>query len=194
MTASDNPVSRFRELFDRAAEGAPFDHTAAALATATPDGEPTVRVVLVRIFDERGFVFFTNFGSQKGRDLAKNPKAALCFYWPWVEEQVRIEGHVSTIGPEESDAYFAARPRGSQVGAWASQQSAPLPARDELERRYFDAERQYDGVAVPRPPNWGGYRLAPARMEFWRNGLYRLHDRWLYTRHGDAWQVTRLYP
>jgi pyridoxamine 5'-phosphate oxidase len=194
MTTSDHPVDRFRELFDRAAEGAPFDHTAAALATATPDGEPTVRVVLVRIFDERGFVFFTNYRSQKARDLAQNPRAALCFYWPWIEEQVRVEGTLTTITPEESDMYFAARPRGSQVGAWASLQSEQLAAREDLDRRYLDYEREFDGRDVPRPEHWGGYRLAPLRMEFWRNGAYRLHDRWLYTREGDAWAVTRLYP
>jgi pyridoxamine 5'-phosphate oxidase len=194
MTSSDHPVDRFRELFDRAAAGAPFDHTAAALATATPDGEPTVRVVLVRIFDERGFIFFTNYRSQKARDIAQNPRAALCFYWPWIEEQVRIEGTLTTITPEESEMYFAARPRGSQVGAWASLQSDRLAAREELDRRYLDYEREFEGRDVPRPEHWGGYRLAPLRMEFWRNGAYRLHDRWLYTREGDAWMVTRLYP
>jgi pyridoxamine 5'-phosphate oxidase len=194
MSSSDDPILRFRELFDRAAQGAPFDHTAAALATATPDGVPTVRVVLVRVFDERGFVFFTNYRSQKARDLAQNPRAALCFYWPWIEEQVRIEGMLSPITAEESDEYFAARPRGSQVGAWASLQSEPLAAREELDRRYLDLERQFEGRDVPRPPHWGGYRLAPARMEFWRNGAYRLHDRWLYAREADGWGVTRLYP
>jgi pyridoxamine 5'-phosphate oxidase len=179
MTGPDNPLVRFGELFERAAHQAPFDHTAAALATVDDQGRPSVRVVLVRSFDDRGFVFFTNYASRKGRDIERNPAAALCFYWPWLDEQVRIEGRLARVTPDESDAYFASRPRGSQIGAWASMQSEPLSARSELEARYFDSEREYDGQTVPRPPHWGGYRL---------------HDRWLYTRTADGWQMERLYP
>jgi pyridoxamine 5'-phosphate oxidase len=194
MTAPDNPIARFAELFERAAREAPFDHTAAALATVDDQGQPSVRVVLVRSFDDRGFVFFTNYASRKGRDIERNPAGALCSYWPWLDEQVRIEGRLTRVTPDESDAYFASRPRGSQIGAWASTQSEPLSARSELEARYFDSEREYDGQTVPRPPHWGGYRLRPERIEFWKAGAYRLHDRWLYTRTADGWQMELLYP
>jgi pyridoxamine 5'-phosphate oxidase len=194
MSVATDPIVRFVETFERAAVQAPFDHTAASLATATPGGEPSVRVVLVRHFDDRGFVFFTNYESRKGHEIAANPAASLCFYWPWIDDQVRIEGPLSKVSPEESDAYFATRPRGSQIGAWASNQSRPLSERSELERRYFDIERQYEGHAVPRPPHWGGYRLRPLRMEFWKAGEYRLHDRWLYTVTRDGWDIEILYP
>src|SRR5215216_1734215 len=126
MTGPDNPILRFGELFERAGHKAPFDHTAAALATVDDQGRPSVRVVLVRSFDDRGFVFFTNYASRKGRDIERNPAAALCFYWPWLDEQVRIEGRLARVRPDESDTYFASRPRGSQLGAWASMQSEPL--------------------------------------------------------------------
>jgi pyridoxamine 5'-phosphate oxidase len=194
MTVATDPIVRFVDTFARAAAQAPFDHTAASLATATPGGEPSVRVVLVRQFDDRGFVFFTNYESRKGEDLAANPAGSLCFYWPWIDEMVRIEGPLTKVSPEESDAYFATRPRGSQIGAWASNQSRPLSDRSELERRYFDIERQYEGQNVPRPPHWGGYRLKPRRVEFWRAGEYRLHDRWLYTATLDGWDIEILFP
>jgi pyridoxamine 5'-phosphate oxidase len=194
MSVATDPIVRFVETFERAAGQAPFDHTAASLATATPAGEPSVRVVLVRQFDERGFVFFTNYESRKGEEIAANPVGSLCFYWPWIDEMVRIAGPLTKVSQEESDAYFATRPRGSQIGAWASNQSRPLSARSELERRYFDIERQYEGQAVPRPPHWGGYRLKPVRMEFWRAGEYRLHDRWLYTATPDGWDIEILFP
>jgi pyridoxamine 5'-phosphate oxidase len=191
---TDDPLARFIDLFERAAHDAPFDYTAASLATSTPQGTPAVRVVLVRHVDARGFAFFTNYDSEKGRELAANPVAALCFYWPWIDEQVRATGGVSRVTDEESDAYFATRPRGSQVGAWASRQSEPLASRDELEARVREVERQFEGREIPRPPNWGGYRLTPDRIEFWRAGDFRLHDRWLYTRAGAAWSVVTLYP
>jgi pyridoxamine 5'-phosphate oxidase len=194
MTVATDPIVRFVDTFARAAAQAPFDHTAASLATATPGGEPSVRVVLVRQFDDRGFVFFTNYESRKGEDLAANPAGSLCFYWPWIDEMVRIEGPLTKVSPEESDAYFATRPRGSQIGAWASNQSRPLSDRSELERRYFDIERQYEGQNVPRPPHWGGYRLKPRRVEFWKAGEYRLHDRWLYTATPDGWDIEMLFP
>lgn len=194
MSASDDPLARFAQLFARAAHDAPFDHTAAALATAARGGQPSVRIVLVRDVDERGFAFFTNYASRKGRELDENPVAALCFYWPWLDEQVRAEGPVSRLTPGESDAYFASRPRGSQIGAWASLQSEPLGSRGELESRWRDMTRQFEGAAVPRPPGWGGYRLVPERIEFWKAGAFRLHDRMLYTRTGDGWTAVALYP
>jgi pyridoxamine 5'-phosphate oxidase len=189
-----HPMARFAALFDLAGRGAPYDHTAASLATASVEGVPSVRVVLVRGVHERGFVFFTNYDSQKGIELAANPVASLCFYWPWIDEQVRASGPVERIDAAESDAYFAARPRGSQVGAWASRQSAPLGSRAELEERWREVERRFEGRPVPRPPNWGGYRLSPTHVEFWKAGEFRLHDRWLYTRADDGWSVINLYP
>jgi pyridoxamine 5'-phosphate oxidase len=190
----DDPMARFALLFERAALAAPFDHTAAALATASRQGVPSVRVVLVRGIDERGFRFFTNYDSQKGRELAANPVASLCFYWPWIDEQVRADGAVARIEDAESDAYFATRPRGSQIGAWASKQSERLGSRAELEERWREMEHRFEGRPVPRPPNWGGFRLSPGRIEFWKAGEFRLHDRWLYTRTDDGWSVINLYP
>lgn len=194
MTLPDSPLVRFGQLFARAAHEAPFDHTAAALATAAPDAQPSVRMVLVRDMDERGFVFFTNFRSRKGRDLDANPVAALCFYWPWIDEQVRVEGRVSRLAAGESDAYFASRPRGSQIGAWASRQSEPLSSREELEARWRETKERFEGQVVPRPAEWGGYRLVPDRIEFWKAGAFRLHDRMLYSRTGDTWTAVALYP
>jgi pyridoxamine 5'-phosphate oxidase len=190
----DDPMTRFALVFERAARGSPFDHTAASLATASAESVPSVRTVLVRGIDERGFVFFTNYDSQKGRELAANPVASLCFYWPWIDEQVRADGAVMRLDASESDAYFATRPRGSQVGAWASPQSDPLGSRTELEERWREVERRFEGRPVPRPPNWGGYRLSPTRVEFWKAGEFRLHDRRLYTRTGSTWSVISLYP
>jgi pyridoxamine 5'-phosphate oxidase len=187
-------MARFTALFARAAEKAPFDHTAATLATAGTGCAPSARIVLVRTVDERGFVFFTNYQSRKAREIEQNAAAALCFYWPWLDEQVRAEGRLEKVSAEESDRYFATRPRGSQIGAWASAQSEPLASRSDLEARYFDVERQYEGTAVPRPPHWGGYRLTPDRIEFWKAGQYRLHDRVVYTRTADGWETQTLNP
>lgn len=190
-----DPLVRFEHAFARAGQNPPADHTAFALATADREsGRPAVRIVLLHGFDARGFVFYTNYEGRKARDLASNPQAALTFYWPWLDEQVRAEGSIARITPEESDAYFASRPRGSQLGAWASQQSRPLATREELEARYTDVEAKYAGKPVPRPPFWGGYRLTPDRMEFWHAGESRMHDRWLYMKDGEGWQATRLYP
>ena len=189
-----DPIARFQALFARAADGAPFDPVAVTLATATPDGRPSARVVLLRRVDERGFGFFTNYDSRKGRELLANPHAALCAYWPWLEEQARIEGEVVVADPAESDEYFAARPRGSQIGAWASLQSQELATREALESRYLEVEQQYAGRDVPRPPHWGGFRLIPRRLEFWRAGSYRLHERFLYERGETGWQLRLLYP
>jgi pyridoxamine 5'-phosphate oxidase len=189
-----NPLDEFRAVFERAGANAPFDHVAVTLATATPEGRPSARVVLLRGVDDRGFTFFTNYESRKAVELEANPHATLCCYWPWLDEQVRIEGIVERVTDAESDDYFAGRPRGSQIGAWASLQSHPLESRDDLERRYHEFDAKYAGSTVPRPPNWGGYRVVPDRVEFWRAGSYRLHNRLLYTRHGDAWRRELLYP
>jgi pyridoxamine 5'-phosphate oxidase len=190
-----DPISRFQQAFVRAGQNPPADHTAFALATADREsGRPAVRIVLLHGFDARGFVFYTNYEGRKARDLASNPQAALTFYWPWLDEQVRAEGAISRIAPEESDAYFASRARGKQLAAWASLQSRPLATREELEARYAEVEGKFAGQTVPRPPFWGGYRLTPDRMEFWHAGESRMHDRWLYTRDGEGWRATRLYP
>lgn len=189
-----DPIARFQALFARAADNAPYDPVAVTLATASPEGRPSARVVLLRRVDDRGFGFFTNYESRKARELLANPHAALCAYWPWIEEQARIEGRVVVADADESDEYFAARPRGSQIGAWASLQSQPLATRDELEARYRSVEARYAGIDVPRPPHWGGFRLIPQRIEFWRAGSYRLHERYLYERGDAGWQLRLLYP
>ena len=194
MPESADPIGRFQELFARAADNAPFDPVAVTLATASPDGRPSARIVLLRRVDARGFGFFTNFESRKGRELLANPYAALCAYWPWLDEQVRIEGRVTMADAAESDEYFAGRPRGSQVGAWASAQSQVLTSKADLEARYHALDAEYAGRDIPRPPFWGGFRLTPERIEFWRAGAYRLHNRVLYIRDGDGWRIDVLYP
>jgi pyridoxamine 5'-phosphate oxidase len=190
-----DPIARFHETFTRAGRNAPADHTAFSLATVDrATSRPSVRIVLLHGFDERGFVFYTNYEGRKANELEGNPQAALMFYWPWLDEQIRAEGAISRISPEESDAYFGQRARGKQLAAWASQQSRPLASRHELLSRYAEVEARYAGQTVPRPPFWGGYRLTPDRVEFWHAGESRLHDRWLYVREGDGWRMTRLFP
>ncbi len=189
-----DPLARLREDLARATAAGPFDATAAALATADPAGRPSVRVVLVKRIDERGLAFFTSRESRKARELAANPRGALCFHWPALGEQVRTEGPVTPLGDAESDAYFATRPRESQVGAWASRQSAPLASREALLAAAREVEARFAGVAVPRPPFWGGYLLAPDAVEFWRSGEGRLHHRSLYRRGPDGWTASLLCP
>jgi pyridoxamine 5'-phosphate oxidase len=156
---------------------------------------PSVRAVLLKGFDRRGFVFYTNFESRKAEELAANPRAALCFHWKSLGRQVRIEGATSVVSAAESDAYFASRPRDSQIGAWASDQSRPLSERAELESRFADFSRQYaESETVPRPANWSGIRVAPERVEFWQERPYRLHDRVLFMREGERWLKQRLFP
>jgi pyridoxamine 5'-phosphate oxidase len=191
---ADDPISRFHEILSRARAASPFDPTAAALATADAEGRPSVRMVLVKEVDARGFVFFTNHRSRKARDVAEDPFAALCFHWPAIEEQARVEGPVSRIADAESDAYFATRPRESQVSAWASRQSAPLASRAALEAAARDVEARFAGMPVPRPAFWGGYRVVPERIELWRARAGRLHDRELFVRDGGGWTRTLLYP
>jgi pyridoxamine 5'-phosphate oxidase len=191
--SSTDPITRFLQAVERA-KANDVDTAPVALATVGDDGRPACRVVLLRQADERGFVFHTNYNSRKGRELAANPAAALCFHWPTVDEQIRIEGRVERLSSEESDAYFAGRPRGSQLGAWASEQSAELPSREALEQRYREVEQRFQGSAVQRPPFWGGLRLIPSRVEFWYGRPDRLHDRVVYDRDGDGWRITRLFP
>lgn len=191
-----DPLEAFALAWQRVKDTAPagFDPATATLATAGADGGPAARMVLLRGANAAGFSFFTNYDSRKARDLDASGRAALCFFWFWLGQQVRVEGSVERVGADESDAYFATRPRGSQIGAWASLQSRPLASRDALEARYRDVEALYEGRAVPRPTHWGGYRLRPERMEFWSEGEFRLHDRWLFTRTPAGWQRQRLYP
>ena len=171
-----------------------IDIAPVTLATASTDGRPSARIVLIRHVDSRGFVFFTNYGSRKAREIEANPQAALCQHWPKLEEQIRIEGRVERVNTAESDAYFSGRPRESQLGAWASDQSAELPARNVLEQRYREVESRFHGAAVTRPPFWGGLRVVPERMEFWFGRPGRLHERVAYTRPNGSWTTVYLFP
>jgi pyridoxamine 5'-phosphate oxidase len=189
-----NPVEQFRRWFDEALAADLHEPNAMTLATATPDGRPSARIVLLKGFDERGFVFYTNYGGRKSNELEANPYCALLFYWGELERQVRVEGHASRISAAESDAYFEGRPRGSQLGAWASEQSRPVEGRDTLEKRLRELEAAYEGREVPRPPFWGGYRVEPEVIELWQGRENRLHDRLRYSRVGAAWRLVRLQP
>lgn len=192
---AEDPIVRFGALLQQARDLALPEPTAMALATADARGRPSVRMVLLKGFDKEGFVFFTNLESRKAEELAANPHAALCFHWTSMEVQVRVEGPVSAVTTEEADAYFATRPYGSQVGAWASRQSRPLPDRTELEARIAEVEARHAPGEVPRPPFWSGFRVAPRRIEFWSGRPSRLHDREVYHQDGaGGWRVERLYP
>lgn len=191
--AETDPIALYLRVAERArSEG--IDTTPAALATADRAGRPSVRVILLRTVDERGFVFFTNYESRKAQDLADNARAALCQHWPTLEEQIRVEGPVVRIAAAESDAYFAGRPRDSQIGAWASDQSRPLETRAVLDARLADVERRFSGSPVTRPPFWGGYRIVPETIEFWYGRAGRLHERLLYTRADEGWRTSWLFP
>jgi len=190
-----NPLTLFRGWLYGAKAAGIHLHEAMTLATATADGRPSARLVLLKQADERGFVFFTNYNSHKARELDANPQAALVFYWPQLERQVRIEGRVERVSAAESDAYFKTRPRESQIGAAASPQSEVVASRDVLEQRFRELEETYQGREVERPEHWGGYRLRPERIEFWKGRPGRLHDRILYERQGDEdWTISRLAP
>ena len=189
-----HPIELFRDWFDGAAQAALPLPESVALATANPKGVPSVRMVLLKGFDEDGFVFFTNYGSRKASELDANPVAALCFHWATLERQVRVTGNVSRITEAESDAYFQSRGRGSRLGAWASRQSQPLPSRADLETRLADVTARFDDGAVPLPPFWGGYRIDPNVIEFWQGRPDRLHDRLVFERTDEGWATRRLYP
>jgi pyridoxamine 5'-phosphate oxidase len=191
--ASADPITEFLNALERA-RSHQVDTAPAALATASASGQPAARMVLIRGVDGRGFVFHTNYKSRKGRELSENPRAALCFHWPTLDEQIRVEGRVEPLPARESDEYFASRPRGSQLGAWASDQSAVLSSRETLEAQYREVEERFAGRPVTRPEFWGGYRLVPDSIEFWYGRPDRLHDRVRYTRAGDGWKISRLYP
>lgn len=190
-----NPIRQFERWYAamRATGLSEQDATSMILATASADGQPSARVVLLKSFDNRGFVFFTNYQSQKGKDLEENPRASLLFYWSGQWRQVRIEGEVEKISAAESEEYFQSRPLGSRLGAWASNQSAVIDHREILEDRFAEMQKRF-GESVPRPEHWGGYRLKPTSVEFWQGRENRLHDRLRYRREGDAWVIERLAP
>jgi pyridoxamine 5'-phosphate oxidase len=190
----DDPLALLRRWYAEAREAGPRAD-AMTLATATPDGRPSARIVLLKGIEDDGVTFFTNYESRKGRELEANPHAALVLLWPAIDRQVRLAGAVRRVSAEESDAYFATRPRGSQLGAWASRQSRPLRDRAQLDERLAQAEARYAGGPVPRPPHWGGFRLVAREVEFWQGRADRLHDRFAYVREADGgWTRTRLSP
>lgn len=193
MTEPD-PIARFRHAYETARASETFDVARAAFATADARGRPSVRFVLVKEFDSRGLCVFTNLDSRKGRELRENPFAALSFHWASTGVQVRFEGPIEPVSDHEADAYFASRPRGSQLGAWASHQSQPVADRAELEARVAELTGRYEGTSVPRPAHWGGFRLVPRAIEFWRDRRDRLHDRELYTRTEAGWSLCLLAP
>lgn len=189
-----DPFQLFDTWFAEARASEPNDSNAMALATVNADGQPSVRMVLLKGHGPDGFVFYTNRESRKAGELAAVPKAALLFHWKSLRRQIRIEGAVSRVSDAESDAYFASRSRDSQLGAWASDQSRPLDARATFEARYEEARARFEGGEVPRPPHWGGYRVAPSAIEFWQDREHRLHERRLFVREGDDWSEGLLYP
>jgi len=191
---SNNPIDRFKELLSEAERLGIDLHNAFALATAGKQLDVTVRMVLLKDVDERGLVYYTNLQSRKARQLTDNPKASACFWWPQMKRQVRIEGRIEIVSDREADEYFASRPHGSQIGAWASPQSRELGSRQELLDLVAAMTDKFKDQPVPRPPYWSGYRLLPERIEFWKEQPDRLHEREVYTRHGDGWNFTLLAP
>lgn len=192
--AGNDPLALFHRWFQAAIQAGIYLPESMALGTATPTGEPSVRLVLLKAYDEQGFVFYTNYGSRKAMELEVNPEATLVFHWAILQRQIRLEGPVEKISKKESEAYFRSRSRGSQIGAWASKQSEPLDCRETLEDRVKKYETRFKGEEVPLPPFWGGYRLCPRSMEFWQGRANRLHDRIKFVRQGGDWTRLRLYP
>jgi pyridoxamine 5'-phosphate oxidase len=188
------PFDEFARWFAEAQAKEPRDANAMTLATASARSAPSARMVLLKGVDERGFVFYGNLDSRKGEDLAGNPRAALCFHWKSLRRQVRVEGAVEGVSAAEADAYFATRPRESQIGAWASAQSRPVASRQALEERFAEAARRFGDGPIPRPPRWSGWRVVPERIEFWHERPHRLHDRLVHIRDGEGWRSERIFP
>ncbi|MGB3619306.1 MAG: pyridoxamine 5'-phosphate oxidase [Catalinimonas sp.] len=191
---ADDPLQQFDRWLQEAVAAEVPEPTAMTLATVDAAGQPSARIVLLKGVQEGGFTFYTNYQSRKGRELLNHPKAALVFFWPELERQVRVNGSVSEVPAEESDAYFASRPRGSRIGAWTSPQSEMIADRSVLEQRAQEITAKYEGRPVPRPPHWGGFRLLPHSLEFWQGRPSRLHDRFLFSRHLAVWNIKRLAP
>ncbi len=191
---TENPIDLFNAWFDEAQRSEPDNPNAMALATVGPGGAPSIRMVLLKGVDDGGFVFYTNLESRKGVELLANGPAALCFHWKSLRRQVRVEGPATLVSDEEADAYFASRPRGSQIGAWASAQSRPMSSKADLLKDVAAYTAKFGIGRVPRPPHWSGFRITPERLEFWRDGQFRLHDRLIYLRDGGGWSTQTLYP
>jgi pyridoxamine 5'-phosphate oxidase len=189
-----NPISQFSEWFQQGADADLPEVNAMTLATVSPEGQPSARVVLLKDFDSRGFVFFTNYLSHKANELQENPRAALVFFWPELQRQVRVEGHVEKVSPQESDEYFASRPRDSQIGAIMSEQSQVVPDREYIDQLFECVQQRLENTTPSRPETWGGYRLIPNKLEFWQGRLNRLNDRILYSLEENQWEIYRLAP
>ncbi len=194
LTAGPDPIALFDSWFQSAKRAGVALPEAMTVATASKDGSPSARMMLLKSFGDEGFVFYTNYESRKAGELIANPQAALVLHWAALQRQVRVEGSVERISSAESAAYFDSRPRGSRIGAWASKQSSPLERREDLEGRFNDYERKFADGKVPLPPFWGGFRVIPQHIEFWQGRINRLHDRLRYSRQADGWTVERLYP